>query len=477
MGRKNFRKAPLELENIVVEDAGAEGKTLARIDGMVTFITGGVPGDVVDLLVFNRKKTFWEGKVTAIKTPSPMRIDAFCEHFGVCGGCKWQNMGYTDQLGFKHKQVLDNLERIAKVELPEITPILGSVETKYYRNKLEYTFSDSRWRLVEESENPLDKPDSALGYHIPGRFDKILDIDNCYLQPNPSNAIRLFIKQKALELAIPFYNLRTHEGFLRTMVIRNTLANEWMLILTVKEQKMEWIENLLDAVIANFPQLTSVNYVINPKLNDTFSDLPVENYFGKAFITEKLSAFKPNEEPLHFKVGPKSFFQTNSTQTEKLYAKAAELANLQPHETVYDLYTGTGTIACYVARYCKQVIGIEYVAEAIEDAKENMELNNLSNLKFFAGDMKDVLNDAFLAAHGRPDVIITDPPRAGMHEDVVKTILRAAPNRIVYVSCNPATQARDLAWLDETYKVMAVQPVDMFPHTHHVENIVLLEKR
>ncbi len=430
-----------------------------------------VPGDIVDVQVTRKRKSFLEGFVVKTHKLSELRVEPFCPHFGICGGCKWQNLPYEMQLKFKQQEVIDNLERIGKVELQNISPILGSAQTTLYRNKLEFTFSSKRFLTREEIGQDTDiERTPALGFHVPGLFDKVVDIDTCYLQGGFSNEIRNFIKRYALEHGLKFFDIRNQEGFLRTLIIRTSSTGEIMVVLAFFHEDRENREALLDALRQQFPQISSLMYVINEKANDTLTDQEIIRYAGKDHIFEEM-------EGLKFKIGPKSFYQTNSEQAYNLYSRTRELAGLTGKETVYDLYTGTGTIANFVAGKAAKVIGIEYVPEAIEDAKINSELNSITNTVFYAGDMKDVLNDDFIAAHGHPDVIITDPPRAGMHPDVVATILKAAPDRIVYVSCNSATQARDLHLMDAQYKVMAVQSVDMFPHTHHVENIVLLHKR
>lgn len=463
-------KKPL-LENIEIQKIAAEGKSIAYVDEKVLFVPNTVPGDIVDVQVTRKRKNFLEGFIVKLRQESPLRIQPFCSHFGICGGCKWQNLPYEKQTEFKQQEIIDNLQRIGKVELQNIYPIIGSTHTQFYRNKLEYTFSDKRFLTREEIGQAVDITRTpAAGFHVPGLFDKVVDIETCYLQGSPSNEIRNFIKQYAIQRELTFYNIREQHGFLRTLIIRTASTGEVMVILAFGEENQTERENLLSTLINQFPQITSLMYVINEKQNDSLTDQEIICYQGRDHIFEEM-------EGLKFKIGPKSFYQTNSEQAYQLYAKTRELAGLKGDETVYDLYTGTGTIANFVARQAKKVIGIEYVPEAIEDAKVNSELNQITNTLFYAGDMKDVLNASFIAHHGHPDVIITDPPRAGMHPDVVQTILNAAPERIVYVSCNSATQARDLQLMNAAYRVMAVQPVDMFPHTHHVENIVLLHKR
>lgn len=463
-------KKPL-LENVEIKKIAAEGKSIAYIDEKILFVPNTVPGDIVDVQVTRKRKSFLEGFVVKTHKLSELRTPPFCPHFGTCGGCKWQNLPYEMQLQFKQQEVIDNLERIGKVALQNISPILGSAATTLYRNKLEFTFSNKRFLTREEIGRDADiERTPALGFHVPGLFDKVVDIDTCYLQGGFSNEIRNFIKEYALTHRLPFFDIRNQEGFLRTLIIRTSSTGEIMVVLAFFHEDREKREALLDALHRQFPKISSLMYVINEKANDTLTDQEIIRYAGKDHIFEEM-------EGLKFKIGPKSFYQTNSGQAYKLYSRTRELAGLTGKETVYDLYTGTGTIANFVARKAARVIGIEYVPEAIEDAKINSAVNAIGNTAFYAGDMKDVLNDEFIAAHGHPDVIITDPPRAGMHPDVVATILKAAPDRIVYVSCNSATQARDLHLMDEQYKVMAVQAVDMFPHTHHVENIVLLHKR
>ena len=469
-----MRKKPI-LEQVRVEGIAAEGKALARVDDKVVFVPGVAPGDVVDIRITRKKKSFMEGVAIHFHEYSKDRVEPFCEYFGTCGGCKWQHLPYPLQLKFKQQQVVDNMERIAKVELPEIQSIIGSKNDILYRNKLEFTFSDTRWLTKVEIENSDALNRNGLGFHIPGRFDKVLDIEKCYLQEEPSNKIRNWLRAYAIKNDLPFYNLKTHEGYLRIAIIRTATSGQSMVILQVAQDKPEWLTPLLDALIAEFPEVTSLNYVINNKRNETFHDLPVHNYSGEPFIEEYMTIQENKPEKLIFQIGPKSFYQTNSTQAYELYKIARSYAGLTGSELVYDLYTGTGTIANFVAHQAKKVIGLEYVEAAIEDAKINSSINKITNTDFYAGDIKDLLNEAFINNHGKPDVIISDPPRAGMHPDVIEMLLRVAAPRIVYVSCNPATQARDLALLDEKYKVVKLQPVDMFPQTHHVENVALLE--
>lgn len=468
MGRK--KSLPL-LEQVLITDVAAEGKAIARVNDLVLFVPHCVPGDIVDVQVIKKKKSFMEGVVRRLVKPSDLRVEPFCSHFGECGGCKWQPLPYAEQLKFKQKQVEDQLIRIGKLSIPVVNPILGSAKTEWYRNKLEFTFSNKRWMSLEEIQSGLaiENPD-AVGFHIPGMFDKVLDIQKCYLQDEPSNEIRNAVRAYALEHGLSFFDLRQQEGFLRTLMIRTATTGDVMVVMVFAYEDEQLRVGLMEHLKQSFPQITSLLYVINEKRNDTITDQEVICYAGKEYIVEKM-------EDLEFMVGPKSFYQTNSEQAYQLYSVVRNLANIQGHEIVYDLYTGTGTIANFIARQAKLVVGIEYVSEAIEDAQRNAQKNAITNTRFFAGDMKDVLNQEFIAQHGHPDVIIVDPPRAGMHPDVVETILLAHPDRIVYVSCNPATQARDLSLMQEAYHILAVQPVDMFPHTHHVENVVLLTRR
>ena len=467
------KKKPLPiLENIQITDCAAEGKSLARVNDMVVFVPFCVPGDIVDLQVRKKRHSYMEAEVIRFVEKSAVREEPFCEHFGVCGGCKWQNLPYDKQLEMKQRQVYEQLTRIGKVELPEFMPILGSRKIREYRNKLEFGCSNKRWMTREEiaSAEPAGEI-RAIGFHITGSFDKILPIHNCHLMDGLQNEIRNFIYQYAIDNDLTFFDLRQQTGLLRDVMVRNSNTGEWMVLVQFhydEEGDRERSLQLMEALADRFPQITSLLYVDNQKCNDTFGDLELTLYKGNDHIFEIM-------EGLRFKVGPKSFYQTNTDQAYHLYSVARQFAGLTGEEVVYDLYTGTGTIANFVARSAKKVVGIEYVPEAIEDAKVNSDINGIGNTLFFAGDMKDILTDEFIAGHGRPDVIITDPPRAGMHPDVVETILRAKPRRIVYVSCNPATQARDLQLLDRLYKVVAVQPVDMFPHTPHVENVVALE--
>ncbi len=468
MGRK--RKHPL-IEKLEIIDIAAEGKAIGKYNNQVVFVPWLAPGDVADVQVVRKKKKFMEARVEKIHEHSSLRQHPFCKHFTICGGCKWQHLPYGHQLKFKQKQVVDNLTRIGKVELKNISKIKPSLKEKYYRNKLEFTFSATRWLTDDEVEKKEDITDrNALGFHVPGRFDRVLDIEKCYLQDDLSNQIRLAVREFAIKEEFSFYHQRANEGFLRNLIIRNSNLGEWMVIMVFGEERPNDIESFMYYIKDLFPQITSLQYVVNTKVNDTIGDLDIVLFDGREYILEEM-------EGLQFKIGAKSFFQTNSDQALELYKIARNFAQLNKTDLVYDLYTGTGTIANFVAKQCKQVIGVEYVEPAIVDARINAENNGNDNTLFFAGDMKDVLDDDFIALHGKPNVLITDPPRAGMHPDVVKTILRAEPDRIVYVSCNPATQARDLELLSEKYEVTAVQPVDMFPHTHHVENVVRLDKK
>lgn len=457
------------MQQVQVSDYAAEGKSLARVDGKVIFMEGVVPGDLVDVRLLKNKKDWAEGMVLKIHEYSAERVQPFCSHFGVCGGCQWQMLPYEKQLQYKSKQVADVLQRIGKVALPPIQPILGAVGTRHYRNKIEYTFGNKRFLTKEEigDENISGQQDVA-GFHAKGFFDKVVDIDTCYLQAEPTNAIRLFVKQLAIEKGWPFYDIRNHTGFLRTMQVRLCETGELMVNIMVGEDDPEKIKSLMEAVLKQFPAITTLLYTVNLKWNDSLFDLEPVTYHGKGYVIEKLEDFS-------FKIGPKSFFQTNTKQGEELYKVTREFAELSGTETVYDLYCGTGSIGIFVSEKAKKIIGVEMVEAAIADAKENAALNNLSGTAFFAGDVIDICNDEFFVTHGRPDVIITDPPRAGMHEKLVRKILDMEAPTVVYVSCNPATQARDLLLLDEKYAVTKVQPVDMFPHTHHIENVVQLK--
>lgn len=460
-----------ELTYVTVEAIAAEGKALAHIDGKVLFLSNAIPGDVVDVVLTKKKKSFMEGYIKQIVTPSPNRIEPFCDHFGVCGGCKWQHLPYPLQLEAKEQQVWDQLTRIGGLELPPISTILGSEKSREYRNKLEFTFSNRRWIEDLSSEGELTPNERVgLGFHIAGHFDKVLDIKKCHLQAEPSNEIRNFVKQYALDNNLEFFNLKSQEGFLRTMVVRTTSTGEVMVIMVFAKELKEERENLLNALQNQFPSITSLNWVINQKMNDSIADLPTHNWSGNTHIFEKM-------EELRFRIAPKSFYQTNSAQAYNLYKIVREMASLTGDQVVYDLYTGAGTIALFLASLAKKVVGIEYVDDAVEDARTNAQLNQIENCTFVAGDMRRVLSSQFIEEQGHPDVIVLDPPRAGIHPDVAQVIAECAPEKIVYVSCNPATQARDIALMGENYRVVKVQPVDMFPHTHHLENIVLLEKR
>ncbi|MCM1005051.1 MAG: 23S rRNA (uracil(1939)-C(5))-methyltransferase RlmD [Prevotella sp.] len=483
------KKKPLPtLEALHITDFAAEGKAIARValnpdkpeEKMVVFVPWAAPGDVADVRLLRKKHSFAEGQIERLVEPSSVRVEPRCSHFTVCGGCKWQHLPYSEQLKYKHKQVCDTLQRIAKVDLPEVKPILGSENEWYYRNKMEYTFSNKKWRTWEQirSGEEFEDSNNGLGFHIPGAFDKVLHLRECHLQNPQGDRIRNFIYDFAEEHGLSFYDIRNNKGLLRTLMIRLVSTGEQMVVLSFGEDNPGDIALIMNAIQKEFPEITSLMYVVNTKANDTISDLDIKTWHGKDHVMERM-------EDLQFKVGPKSFYQTNSAQAYQLYSQVRRMAGLDKtvnlpiaeRSLVYDLYTGTGTIACFVAKGAKHVVGVEYVPEAIEDAKVNSEINGLTHTTFVAGDMKDVLTPEFVEANGRPDIIIVDPPRAGMHPDVVNVILNTAPRKIVYVSCNPATQARDLALLDVGYKVTEVQPVDMFPHTHHVENIVLLERR
>ena len=469
MARKNRRQV---FENIEVIDAGAKGKSIAKApDGKVIFLTNAVPGDVVDIQTTKKRKAYYEGTATKFHTYSEKRTTPKCEHFGTCGGCKWQFMDYSHQLDYKQNEVVNNLTRLGKIELPEVTPILGSKKQFMYRNKMEFSFSDSRWLTLEEIQQDQEIENrNALGFHMPGMWDKILDINQCHLQEDPSNSIRNTVKEFATEHNIPFYNARKQEGLLRTLMIRIASTGEIMVLIQFFYEDVAMRTLLMDHLAETFPQITSLQYVINGKGNDTIYDQEVICYKGKDYIEEEM-------EGLRFKINAKSFYQTNSEQAYELYKITRDFAGLSGDELVYDLYTGTGTIAQFVAKKAKKVIGVEAVPEAIEDAKENARRNNIDNAEFYVGDMKKVFTQEFINQHGHPDVVITDPPRDGMHKDVVEQLLNISADKIVYVSCNSATQARDLALLDGTYKVTKTQAVDMFPQTYHVENVVLLEKR
>lgn len=459
------------LEQLEITDLAAEGKAIARHEGMVIFVTQCVPGDIVDVQIIRKRKKYMEGYPVKFHSYSNKRTEPFCSHFGVCGGCKWQHLPYTDQLRFKQKQVSDVLEHIGKVIANAVLPIQGGTNLTAYRNKLEFTFSNNRWLTSEEiNSDNLQIERRGLGFHIPGKFDKVLNIEQCYLQPDPSNQIRDFVRRYAMDHQLEFFDLIHQRGLLRNLTIRNNKAGSFMVIVSFFKPDMKAIEPLLNALALEFPQITSLMYVINPKANDTINDLDVKLFKGEDHLVE-------NMEDLVFRISPKSFFQTNTEQAHKLYSIARDFAQLKGDEIVYDLYTGTGTIALFLARHCKKITGIEYVEDAIQDARINADLNHIGNASFFAGDIRDMLQEAFFAEHGYPQVIITDPPRNGMHADVIKSMISAGPSRIVYVSCNPATQARDIELLSADYVLVKTQAVDMFPYTHHVENVVLLERK
>lgn len=469
MARKN-KKKPF-LEKVEITDIGSEGKALARIENRVVFAPFTAPGDIVDIQVTRKRKNFYEGYVTQYHKKSDIRTEPFCEHFGTCGGCKWQHVPYPEQLKAKQQQVEDNLRRIGKIPLPEINPILGSKKTQYYRNKLEFTFSNKRWLSKEEiGSEEIQENMNGLGFHVPKMFDKVLNVNECFLQDDISNRIRNEVRDYSLKNNYTYFDIRNHHGLLRNLILRNNQKGEWMIIVVFYEDNKEKRTALLDHLKNTFSEISSLNYIINQKPNDSIGDQEVINYSGIDHLEEEM-------EDLKFKVGPKSFYQTNSAQAYELYKVAREFANLQGDEIVYDLYTGTGTIANFIARKAHKVIGIEYVEEAVLDARENSKINSIDNTIFFAGDMKDLLKPDFFKTNGSPDIIITDPPRAGMHGDVVESIINSGAKKIVYISCNPATQARDLELLNPHYIVTAIQPVDMFPHTHHIENVALLEKK
>jgi 23S rRNA (uracil1939-C5)-methyltransferase len=464
-------KKNIFVENAEIVDISSEGKSVAKVDGMVIFVDGGVPGDTADVMIMRKKNNYAEGHVVTIKIPSENRIEPKCEHFGYCGGCKWQHMTYDTQLVFKQKTVEDALTRIGHLDISNLKPIFPNKESYFYRNKLEFSFSDKKWLTNEEVKSGVAIDNrNALGFHIPKMFDKILDIKNCYLQEEPSNSIRNEIRDFANKHGLTFFGVRDKTGLLRTLMIRSSSNGELMVLIQFFENQPENISLLLNHLKNTFPQITSLQYVINQKGNDTLQDLEIITFSGRDHIFEEM-------EGLKFKISAKSFYQTNSPQAYELYKITRDLCGLTGNEVVYDLYTGTGTIANFVAKKAKKVVGVEYVEDAVIDAKNNSDFNNISNTLFYAGDMKDVLNESFIKTHGQPDVIITDPPRAGMHEDVISVILKAAPQKIVYVSCNPATQARDLAMMVGHYDIKEIKPVDMFPQTAHVENVVLLERK
>lgn len=474
---KKGKKPPGIVEKATVVDAGSEGKAVARAGEQVIFVPYGAPGDIVDIQLTRKKKSFSEGKIIRFHEKSDKREDPFCQHFGLCGGCKWQHLRYSEQLFFKQKQVEDNFLRIGKLELPLVSTILSSPRTICYRNKLEFTFSNRRWLTDGENANESAVSDMrALGFHLPGMFDRVLDIRECRLQQEPSNAIRLAVKTFALEHDLSFYDVKRRTGLLRNLILRNTLNDEWMVILVFSENDPPVIESLLNHLAVKFPRIVSLMYVINDKRNDTISDLEIHLFKGAPYLIESFPSYGTGQE-LHFKVSPVSFFQTNTLQAMELYRIAASFADPSGNDIVYDLYTGTGTIANYIAGVSGRVIGIDSVRSAIDDAIENSSFNHIVNTAFFHGDIAEVVNGSFMASHGVPGIVITDPPRSGMHEKVIRQLIAALPARIVYISCNPATQARDISLLQDHYRIEKVQPVDMFPHTQHVENVVLLLKK
>jgi 23S rRNA (uracil1939-C5)-methyltransferase len=463
------KKKLLIFENLEIIDIAAEGMSVAKAGNMVIFVPGMIPGDIADVKITRKKRKYMTGYPIRIIKESELRIAPFCKHFGTCGGCKWQNLPYEKQIYYKQKQVADSLQRIGKVPIPEILPIIGSEKQRYYRNKLEYTFSETRWLSDEEIKAGEEISDrKALGFHIPGKFDRVLNIEECFLQDDLSNKIRNALREYTNNEGLGYYHHSQNKGFMRNLIIRNTQVGEWMVFVVFADNDIKAIEGVMKFLQTKFPEITSLLYVINKKGNDTILDLEINCFSEQDHIFEEMG-------DLRFKIGAKSFFQTNTAQALELYRSVLDFASLTGSDVVYDLYTGTGTIANYLARKCKKVIGIESVEAAIEDARVNATMNGITNVSFFAGDLKDVMNDEFIELHGKPDVLVTDPPRAGMHPDVVKTILKMMPAKIVYVSCNPATQARDINLLSEKYNVVAIQPVDMFPHTHHVENIAVLE--
>ena len=470
--RKN-KEQPI-IEEVLITDIGAEGKAIAKVDGMVIFVPFVVPGDVVDVKILKKKKNYAEGRAVAIRQYSPKRVATRCPHFGTCGGCRWQNLNYADQLAAKQQQVRDNLERLGHVDCSQMQPICGSEEIYYYRNKLEFTFSTRAWRDIPlpRGEEPAPS-DGALGFHIPTIFDKVLNIEHCVLQADLSNRIRLAVRDYALSHGLPFYDIRNHTGCLRNLIIRNTSVGEWMVVLVIAEYHDGW-QGVLDYLRDSFPEITSLQYIFNDKMNDSYADLPSVCYAGRDYVGEVMQGYAGVPD-LHFRIRPQTFYQTNSAQAQRLYSFVAQYAGLRPDDLVYDLYTGTGTIALFLSRLCRHVVGIEYVEDSILAARENASVNGITNAEFHAGDMAKVLTGDFVRQHGRPDIVVTDPPRAGMHESVVRQLLAMRPRKIIYVSCNPATQARDLELLAPAYRVLRIQPVDMFPHTQHVENIAELE--
>jgi 23S rRNA (uracil1939-C5)-methyltransferase len=475
MGRRKKKFEKFILEDIPILDAGSEGKAITRHEDMVVFVPYAVPGDSVDLEVIKRRKSYAEGRIIKIKKPSDKREVPKCIHFGTCGGCKWQNMDYNAQLFYKQKQVQDNFERIGKFAFPEIRPILPSDNIFFYRNKLEFTFSSRKWLTGPYTPGEKQENMDGLGFHLPGMFDRILDLEECHLQPSPSNEIRMAVREYALKNKLSFYDVRQWDGLLRNLIIRTAETGEVMVILVYSREAEDIIQPMLGYIRDTFPAVSSIMYVINPKKNDDISDLEIRHFHGADHIIEEMRPYRENEKILKFKIGPVSFFQTNSHQAVKLYQTATDFADFKGDETVYDLYTGTGTIANYVAPLAEKVVGIEYIPAAIRDARENARFNGFENLFFFSGDIAKLMDDNFIEQNGRPEIVITDPPRAGMHEKVIRQILKMAPGKVVYVSCNPATQARDIALLSDQYEVTGIQPVDMFPHTQHVENVACLE--
>lgn len=470
-------KQPQFINNVEIIDAGSEGMSIAKPEEKVVFIPFGAPGDIVDIQVFKKKSNCFDGKIVNIVKESDKRVKPVCQHFGLCGGCKWQHLDYQWQLYYKQKQVKDNLDRIAKIEYPEITPILGCEKQYYYRNKVEYSFSNRKWLTDGAPAGTSEEQCKGFGYHLPGLFDRVIDIEHCYLQAEPSNEIRLFIKEFTMEKGLSYHNVRAHQGTMRNVIVRCNGKGEFMVIIIINEENSIVRNELIPALSEKFPQIISIMLVINPKFNDTISDLPFECMKGDPYLIETMNSPRIGFEDLSFRVGPVSFFQTNVYQAERLYKAAFDLADVSGDELMYDLYTGTGTIALYFSRFVKKVVGIEYVEEAIADARINAQINNIDNATFYAGDMAKVLDDAFIVENGTPDIIVTDPPRAGMADKVIEQLKKIKAKKIIYISCNPATQARDLQLLNDLYEVVAVQPVDMFPHTQHVENIASLKLR
>lgn len=471
-------KQPQFINNVEIIDAGSEGMSIAKPEEKVVFIPFGAPGDIVDIQVFKKKSNCFDGKIVNIVKESDKRVKPVCQHFGLCGGCKWQHLDYQWQLYYKQKQVKDNLDRIAKIEYPEITPILGCEKQYYYRNKVEYSFSNRKWLTDGAPDGTYTEEQcKGFGYHLPGLFDRVIDIEHCYLQAEPSNEIRLFIKEFTMAKGLSYHNVRAHQGTMRNVIVRCNGKGEFMVIIIINEENSIVRNELIPALSEKFPQIISIMLVINPKFNDTISDLPFECLKGEPYLIETMNSPRIGFEDLSFRVGPVSFFQTNVYQAERLYKAAFDLADVCGDELMYDLYTGTGTIALYFSRFVKKVVGIEYVEEAIADARINAQINNIDNATFYAGDMAKVLDDAFIVENGTPDIIVTDPPRAGMADKVIEQLKKIKAKKIIYISCNPATQARDLQLLNDLYEVVAVQPVDMFPHTQHVENIASLKLR